>query len=129
MSQLKKLTVVFLVVPMGVGLLSFVPEPFLHARAKPPAHVTNIVSFLQWKPAPMGVRRLAVGTNTYWQALGPAGRLVASGPSAYSFDASGTLIGWTPDMGDIYRPHELFGPDVKRETVSLADMKAVMEST
>lgn len=98
MSQLKKLAVVLLVVPMGVGLLSFVPEPFLHARAKPPAHVTNIVSFLQWKPAPMGVRRLAVGTNTYWQALGPA---------AYSFDASGALIGWTPDMGDIYRPQEL----------------------
>ena len=113
-----------------ICLLLFAPllGLFFHARAKPPANVTNIATYLSWQPSPMKVIRLTVGTNTYWQALGPAGRLAASGPAAYSFDASGKLIGWTPDMGDVYRPAELFGPEVKRETISLSELMEAMRA-
>ncbi|NBV22933.1 MAG: hypothetical protein EBS05_13575 [Proteobacteria bacterium] len=108
-------------------LLSFIPEPFLHARAKPPAQVTNAVTFLEWKPMPTTVFRLAAGANMYWQVTGPAGRFLASGPSAYSFDSNGRLIGWTPDMGDVYQPRELFGSDVKRERATLEEFRATTQ--
>lgn len=112
---------------VGLFLLTLLPEPYLHARAKPPAQVTNAVSFLEWQPKPLHVLRVTVGTNTYLQALGPAGRFMASGPSAYSFDSSGKFIGWTPDNGDIFRPPHLYGPGVTRETATISDLKAVAE--
>lgn len=38
---------------------------------------------------------------TYTVMLGPAGRYLASGPSAYLFDQHGQFVDWTPDMGDV----------------------------
>lgn len=108
---------------LALPLLSLLSGPLLHARATPPARVTNLVSFLEWQPAPMRVMRVTVGTNLYWQAFGPAGRSGASGLSAYSFDSSGKFIGWTPDSGDLYRPPHLYGPDAKREMAALSDLK------
>ena len=112
---------------VGLFLLTLLPEPYLHARAKPPAQVTNAVAFLEWKPTPMTVSRLTAGSNIYWQVTGPAGRFMASGPSAYSFDGNGKLIGWTPDMGDVFQPRELFGPDVKRERATLEEFRAAAQ--
>ena len=34
--------------------------------------------------------------------LAPAGRYLASGPSAYLFDEKGKFVDWTADMGDYY---------------------------
>ena len=39
---------------------------------------------------------------TYTVMLGPAGRYVASGPSAYLFNEQGQFVDWTADMGDFY---------------------------
>lgn len=99
------------------------------ARAKPPANVTDVVTFLEWQPSPMNILRVTAGTNTYWQAIGPSGRFLASGPSAYSFDSTGTFIGWTPDNGDVYRPKELYGPEVKRERATLVEFRGLGRAT
>jgi hypothetical protein len=39
---------------------------------------------------------------TYTVMLAPAGRYLASGPSAYLFDEQGQFVDWTADMGDFY---------------------------
>ena len=39
---------------------------------------------------------------TYTVMLAPAGRYLASGPSAYLFDELGQFADWTADMGDFY---------------------------
>ena len=39
---------------------------------------------------------------TYTVMLAPAGRYLASGPSAYLFDGTGQFVDWTADMGDFY---------------------------
>ena len=116
-----------LLVPLGLLLLSLIPEPFLRARAKPPAQVKDVQTFLAWKPEPIRVVRLTLGSNVFWQALGPAGTLTPSGPSAYSFDSTGRFIGWTHDMGDVHHPRELFGPEVKRDLVTLDEWCAAIK--
>lgn len=40
--------------------------------------------------------------KTYTVMLAPAGRYMASGPSAYLFDDKGQFVDWTADMGDHY---------------------------
>ena len=112
---------------LALPLLSLLSGPLLQARATPPANVTNVVSFLAWRPKPMRVTCITVGTNLYWQIFGPAGRSMASGPSAYAFDSSGKLIGWTPDSGDSFRPAHLYGSGAKRETATLEDLKTAIE--
>ena len=39
---------------------------------------------------------------TYTVMLAPAGRYLASGPSAYLFDDKGQFVDWTADMGDFH---------------------------
>ena len=39
---------------------------------------------------------------TYTVMLAPAGRYLASGPSAYLFDERSRFVDWTADMGDFY---------------------------
>ena len=38
----------------------------------------------------------------YTVMLAPAGRYLASGPSAYLFDEHEQFVDWTADMGDFY---------------------------
>ena len=45
---------------------------------------------------------------TYTVMLAPAGRWLASGPSAYLFDPNGNFIDWTADMGDYYTVQKRF---------------------
>lgn len=48
----------------------------------------------------MGERRYENSGTNYTVMLAPAGRTLASGPSAYLFDQNGQFIDWTADMGD-----------------------------
>jgi len=70
----------------------------------------------------MGSYRVTVGKTVYYQITGPAGRYVASGPSAYTFDAQGRFIGWSSDMGDFKRPAEVFQEGAKREKITLEQL-------
>ena len=70
------------------------------AQARPPKSVRDINSCLAWLKKPMGSYRVTTDETVYYQVTGPAGRYLASGPSAYTFDAQGRFIGWSADMGD-----------------------------
>jgi hypothetical protein len=54
-----------------------------------------------WKgPAIKGTGTYEGAGVTYTVVLAPAGRHLASGPSAYLFDPEGRFVDWTSDMGD-----------------------------
>ena len=89
------------------------------AQARPPKSVTDINSCLAWLKKPMGSYRVTMDETVYYQVTGPAGRYLASGPSAYTFDAQGRFIGWSADMGDFKTPVEVFREGAKREKIPL----------
>jgi hypothetical protein len=98
-----------------------------HSRATPPKTVTDVASCLVWLKNQMGAYRVTVGKSSFYQITGPAGRYIASGPAAYSFDAQGQFIGWTQDMGDFYEPREVFSPNAKREKISTDELKHIFK--
>ena len=70
--------------------------------AIPPDDIRTLEDFQKWKGNEI------LGKGTYEQAgviysviLAPAGRSLASGPSAYLFDEKGRFVDWTGDMGDL----------------------------
>ena len=114
-------------IPVGVllsllaGCLALVKIPYL--QAKPPKNVTDVASCLVWLKKPMGAYKITDGNFVYYRVTGPAGRFLASGPSAYTFDAQGRFIGWTADLGDLPTPGLTISPSAKREKISLQELK------
>jgi hypothetical protein len=71
--------------------------------ARPPKNVRTIEDFQVWKNGHlMGRGTFQNSGVTYTVMLAPAGRYLASGPSAYLFDTNGRFVDWTADMGDFY---------------------------
>lgn len=69
--------------------------------ARPPKGMATIEEFRAWKgPSIKGTGTYESAGVTYTVVLAPAGRLHASGPSAYLFDPQGRFVDWTSDMGD-----------------------------
>ncbi|MBA4150334.1 MAG: hypothetical protein H0X66_19665 [Verrucomicrobia bacterium] len=114
-------------VAVGVPLLILVgciaADRIPHSRATPPKIVTDISSCLAWLKKPMGAYRITDGDLVYYRVTGPAGRYVASGPSAYTFDSHGKFVGWTPDRGDLPTPGLHLSPDAKEEKISLDELR------
>lgn len=90
-----------------------------YQKALPPPEVKDVSAFLTWINKPLGSYRVFAKTNSYLVIRGPAGRMFASGTSAYTFDRQGCFIGWTPDMGDIKRPLVVFSDGAKWEKTDL----------
>ena len=101
----------------------FAVDQIPYSRAKPPKQVVDISSCLAWLKNPMGTYRITTDGGVYYQITGSAGRYLASGPSAYSFDSQGKFLGWTSDMGDFKKPTEVFAENSKREKISLDEIK------
>lgn len=101
----------------------FVDDQIAFRRARPPENVTDVPSCLAWLQEPMGVYRITDGDLIYYRLTGPAGRCIASGPSAYTFDAHGKFIGWTADVGDFPTPGLQLSENVKREKISLDELR------
>lgn len=77
--------------------------PSLWNDISPPADVTTIDEFREWKADGIRAERTYEnGGKTYTVVLGESGAFFASGPAAYVFDLDGTLADWTRDMGDVY---------------------------
>lgn len=77
--------------------------PSLWNNISPPAHVTTIDEFREWKADGIGAEgTYENGGKTYTVVLGEFGAFLASGPAAYVFDSEGAFVDWTPDMGDVY---------------------------
>jgi len=103
-------------------LASLIPDyVYYMPRAKPSQSVTNLQSFFEWKPEPKWAWKVTVSNSVYYQLSGPAGRSLASGPSAYAFDASGRYIGWTADSGDFFTPKIIYASGAKRERISASE--------
>lgn len=73
------------------------------SKARPPKDLRTIRDFEAWKQGEIiGEGTFTSAGKTYTVMLAPAGRYLASGPSAYLFDEQGEFIDWTYDMGDFY---------------------------
>lgn len=83
-----------------LGLLVTGPSRRARAQAVPPAHVTNLVAFLLWKPNPLGAFQVEVQGTHLLVLTGPAGQGHPSGLAAYVFDPVGRMVGWSHDVGD-----------------------------
>jgi hypothetical protein len=120
-------TIKVICVAVGVPLLLLIgciaADRIPHSRAKPPKTVTDVSSCLGWLQKPMGAYRITDGDLVYYRVTGPAGRYLASGPSAYTFDSRGKFIGWTADVGDFPTPGLHLSPGAKRETISLDELR------
>jgi hypothetical protein len=93
------------------------------SRATPPKSVVDVASCLAWLQHPMGAYKITDGDTVYYRVTGPAGRLVASGPSGYTFDSHGRFIGWSADVGDFPTPGLHLSENAKRQKISLADLR------
>jgi hypothetical protein len=93
------------------------------AKARPPKTVQDINSCLAWLNHPMGAYKITDGDAVYYRITGPAGRFLASGPSAYTFDSRGKFIGWTADLGEFPTPGLRLSESAKREKISLEELR------
>lgn len=75
-----------------------------HAQAvRPPPGATNLNAFLQTGPKVARIQRFTVGDRSYIEVVGRPpliGLSLPSGPPAYVFDESGTLLDWAGDTGE-----------------------------
>ena len=83
----------------GCLLLDLIPM----SVARPPKSLKTIAEFQNWKRSHIiGKGTFESSGVTYTVMLAPAGRYLASGPSAYLFDEQGQCVDWTADIGDFY---------------------------
>ena len=93
----------FLLVPIAILGGCIALDALTMSRARPPANVRTMEDFLVWKKgAVTGRGTFETGGVTYTVMLGRPARSLASGPSAYLFDANSQFVDWTADMGDFY---------------------------
>lgn len=127
MRRFIKVVCIVLVVPLLLLLGCIAADQIAISRAKPPNTVTNVSSCLAWLRKPMGAYRITDGQTVYYRVTGPAGRYLASGPSAYTFDAHGRFIGWTPDVGDFPTPGLHISSNAEREKIPLEELRKSVE--
>ena len=65
------------------------------------------------------VELLDIGTNEYIEIIGERPSILASGPPAYIFDASGQLVDWTSDDGEDPRFQRAWGSPTKRTPATI----------
>jgi hypothetical protein len=118
-------------VAVGVPLLLLIgciaADQIPRSRATPPKSVTDVSSCLGWLQKPMAAYKITDVELVYYRVTGPAGRFLASGPSAYTFDSHGKFIGWTADVGDFPTPGLHLSPDAKRDKISLDELRGSLK--
>ena len=94
------------IVLMGTGLIALPIAWMIYQdgesrrAAEPPLSVNTLAEFRQWRPQYEQALKLEYGGATYYLVFGERARVLASGKSAYLFDARGNYIGWVRDIGD-----------------------------
>ena len=82
----------------------------------------TIAEFRAWKKEGIsGEGIYEAGGERYTVIMGESSAFLASGPAAYVFDAGGTFVDWTRDMGDVYT--EKNGFDLTSGNVKLQNTK------
>ena len=88
----------------------------------PPSDLGTIAEFRAWKKEGIsGEGIYEAGGERYTVIMGESSAFLASGPAAYVFDAGGTFVDWTRDMGDVYT--EKNGFDLTSGNVKLQNTK------
>jgi hypothetical protein len=117
----------FLIIAAGILLLGLTTVLFFlqigPCQAKPPASVTDLHSFFAWMPKPVNARRVTLDNTLYYTVTGEWVGFLPSGSTAYSFDAQGKFIGWTPDEGDLHVPDQVYAPGVQWEYIPVDELK------
>ena len=70
---------------------------------RPSGGGTNLAGFLAARPQPVKIRKFMHSGKVHFEVVGkrPSSALsLPSGPPAYIFDETGTLVDWTADLGD-----------------------------
>ncbi len=75
-------------------------EVVAHRRAEPGDRADKLGEFLTWQSTTDDFARLHANGKQHIIAFGPAGRMFPSGPAAYVFDETGSLVDWSNDIGD-----------------------------
>jgi len=94
------------IILMGIGLLALpiawmiLQDGESRRAAEPPWSVNTLAEFRQWRPQFAQALKLEYGGTTYYLVFGERARVLASGKSAYLFDARGNYLGWVRDIGD-----------------------------
>jgi hypothetical protein len=78
-------------------------EYAMSIRVVPPADVKTLEAFLHWQPSARQFAVVEVQGGEHLIAYGQKSGMLPSGPSAYVFDRSGTLVDWSRDVGDNWR--------------------------
>ena len=76
----------------------------------------------------MGAIKVTTTNGIYYQLLGPAGRWLSSGPSAYAFDERENFVGWSVDSGDVHAPAVVYVPGAIRERISVEALRSAMQT-
>jgi hypothetical protein len=82
-----------------VAAIPFVQMQRDMRRIAPPEQVTDVDTFLAWRPQTESFIILQSPEGDHIMATG-ASRQFASGPSAYIFSRRGSLVDWAHDIGD-----------------------------
>jgi hypothetical protein len=94
---------IILSVPFGLLGGCLLVDQIPLSAARPPKNLNTLEEFQAWRRgAVMGKGTFESSGVTYTVMLAPAGRYLASGPSAYLFDDKGQFVDWTADMGDFH---------------------------
>ena len=97
---MKKLKVIiFVILVIFILIITPVLDIPLYLMARPSKNITDLHSFLEWKPKTETITKVEKNSTVYYICYGRAGRLYPSGPSAYYFDSNLSFFGWTPDCG------------------------------
>lgn len=105
-----------------------------YEAVRPVLSDSDLFAFAARRPAPVDIRMGTVGGEPHFAVIGPypESRVLMqlrlpSGPPAYVFDGSGTLVDWTADVGD----HDAFvrkwGDVLRGEVVPIERARKIIE--
>jgi hypothetical protein len=106
---------------IGVPAVFFYGKWRLVKEVTPPKNGKSLEAFLETRPRVMEIRQLKVRGENFFLILGNYSTFVfdtSSGPPAYIFNNSGTLVDWTADSGDDPAFEKRWDIFSNRETIS-----------
>jgi hypothetical protein len=107
-QQIKRITIALIACDIIVFLVIFADSIPLK-KATPPQSMSTVEEFRKWKGSEiMDEGTYANNGTTYKVYLVPAGRYLASGPSAYLFTQNGDFVDWSADCGDYFTVKQNF---------------------
>jgi hypothetical protein len=116
------------IVLMGIGVLALPIGWMIYQdgesrrAAAPPWSVNTLAEFRKWRPQYEQALKLEYGGATYYLVFGERARVLASGKSAYLFDARGNYIGWVRDIGDDQHLRIAINQDARKGSLNVGQI-------